>query len=396
MGYGATLANGCTSGHGVCGIGRASPRSVVAVLLFMVAGVFGSTAVRGVRNYLDNPTEGGGFLHAIASVLYEHAGEDATWTLQSDAQQRATFTFGWAIQLGIFVLYWVVLNAYLQWHLKSLYDIPVLAKIRDMIFGKSRVRRESVAMLMSNGLALVEKKKNNETVDADHEDHVADIGEDSEDDETKRSPSPTPSPTPEIDAIIRRKKTAVAPAVSKEPPISSSPTTHNLRPRSPAEVATLLNQHLISAATGFLFGYGLAFSGMGDPERVQSFLDPLGMGNGKWDITLIFVMLSAVTSNLVVFKYLHSSGLDVQILHGPHGHPVPFAQAIKYGPVDANMQIDKNLVWGSLLFGVAWGALGVCPGPGLVSFSTTSYPTSLAVPFIGVGALARQWIATSF
>jgi uncharacterized membrane protein YedE/YeeE len=36
VGVGTTLANGCTSGHGVCGLSRLSPRSVVAVATFMI------------------------------------------------------------------------------------------------------------------------------------------------------------------------------------------------------------------------------------------------------------------------------------------------------------------------------------------------------------------------
>ena len=35
VGVGTTLANGCTSGHGVCGVARLSPRSLVAVGTFM-------------------------------------------------------------------------------------------------------------------------------------------------------------------------------------------------------------------------------------------------------------------------------------------------------------------------------------------------------------------------
>jgi uncharacterized protein len=38
VGYGTQLGNGCTSGHGVCGIGRLSPRSIVATVCFMVTG----------------------------------------------------------------------------------------------------------------------------------------------------------------------------------------------------------------------------------------------------------------------------------------------------------------------------------------------------------------------
>jgi uncharacterized membrane protein YedE/YeeE len=39
VGFGTRLGSGCTSGHGVCGIGRGSPRSIVATLIFMVAAV---------------------------------------------------------------------------------------------------------------------------------------------------------------------------------------------------------------------------------------------------------------------------------------------------------------------------------------------------------------------
>jgi uncharacterized membrane protein YedE/YeeE len=37
VGFGTQLGSGCTSGHGVCGIARLSPRSIVATLVFMLA-----------------------------------------------------------------------------------------------------------------------------------------------------------------------------------------------------------------------------------------------------------------------------------------------------------------------------------------------------------------------
>jgi uncharacterized membrane protein YedE/YeeE len=38
VGFGARLGSGCTSGHGVCGISRLSPRSIIATLAFMGSG----------------------------------------------------------------------------------------------------------------------------------------------------------------------------------------------------------------------------------------------------------------------------------------------------------------------------------------------------------------------
>lgn len=38
VGFGTRLGGGCTSGHGVCGIARLSPRSLLATIVFMVVG----------------------------------------------------------------------------------------------------------------------------------------------------------------------------------------------------------------------------------------------------------------------------------------------------------------------------------------------------------------------
>lgn len=39
VGFGTKLGNGCTSGHGICGIGRLSKRSIVATCVFMTSGM---------------------------------------------------------------------------------------------------------------------------------------------------------------------------------------------------------------------------------------------------------------------------------------------------------------------------------------------------------------------
>ena len=48
VGYGTRLGSGCTSGHGVCGIARFSPRSMVATAVFMASGVATVFVVRHV------------------------------------------------------------------------------------------------------------------------------------------------------------------------------------------------------------------------------------------------------------------------------------------------------------------------------------------------------------
>ncbi len=49
VGFGSRLAGGCTSGHGVCGLGRASPRSFVAVLIFMSVAILTTLAMRTIK-----------------------------------------------------------------------------------------------------------------------------------------------------------------------------------------------------------------------------------------------------------------------------------------------------------------------------------------------------------
>lgn len=48
VGFGTRLGSGCTSGHGVCGIGRGSPRSIAATLTFIATGALTVFVVRHV------------------------------------------------------------------------------------------------------------------------------------------------------------------------------------------------------------------------------------------------------------------------------------------------------------------------------------------------------------
>jgi uncharacterized protein len=49
VGFGTRLGGGCTSGHGVCGMARLSPRSIVATLVFMATAML---VVAGTRHGL--------------------------------------------------------------------------------------------------------------------------------------------------------------------------------------------------------------------------------------------------------------------------------------------------------------------------------------------------------
>ena len=48
VGFGTSMGRGCTSGHGVCGLGRLSRRSLVAVVVFVASGMITVFVVRHV------------------------------------------------------------------------------------------------------------------------------------------------------------------------------------------------------------------------------------------------------------------------------------------------------------------------------------------------------------
>lgn len=52
VGFGTLLGNGCTSGHGVCGISRLSIRSIVATLTFILFGVISVLIFKFLRGSL--------------------------------------------------------------------------------------------------------------------------------------------------------------------------------------------------------------------------------------------------------------------------------------------------------------------------------------------------------
>lgn len=104
---------------------------------------------------------------------------------------------------------------------------------------------------------------------------------------------------------------------------------------------------LIAFVSGLLFGIGLILSGMGNPKVVQSFLDPFG----DWNPALMWVMVGALCVSFVGVVIARKRKKTLT------GEPLEFPQ---------NSKIDKNLIFGGLIFGAGWGMVGICPGPALV------------------------------
>ena len=117
---------------------------------------------------------------------------------------------------------------------------------------------------------------------------------------------------------------------------------------------------LPALAAGTLFGAGLTFAGMTDPQRVRGFLDVFG----QWDPTLAFVMAGAVFVMAIAWQ-----------LRRLMGHPLFAEKFVLPGRTD----FDPPLIGGAALFGIGWGLAGLCPGPAIASLALA--PTAV-LPFV--------------
>lgn len=106
---------------------------------------------------------------------------------------------------------------------------------------------------------------------------------------------------------------------------------------------------LLALLAGGLFGGGLHISGMTDTGKVQGFLDFFG----DWDPTLAFVMGGAIVPMAIAWRMVPGRAPLV----GGHFAAAP------------DPTLNNKLVIGSILFGVGWGLIGLCPGPVIASLS---------------------------
>jgi uncharacterized membrane protein YedE/YeeE len=128
---------------------------------------------------------------------------------------------------------------------------------------------------------------------------------------------------------------------------------------------------VLSLVSGALFGAGLHVSGMTDTSRVRGFLDIAG----HWDPTLAFVMGGAILPMLLAWRMTRGR--------------VPLAGGAFPSP-PANT-LNRPLVFGSILFGIGWGLVGLCPGPAIASISYGGWPGAVFL----VAMLAGMWAVPS-
>ena len=125
---------------------------------------------------------------------------------------------------------------------------------------------------------------------------------------------------------------------------------------------------------GLVFGLGLILSGMGNPAKVQNFLDFFG----TWDPSLGFVMGGAIAVGLIAFTWAKRRKTSLL------GESMQLPMA---------MAVDRKLLTGAAMFGTGWGLAGFCPGPAVMNLATLQAEVWLFVAAMLLGMLLQHFCA---
>ena len=133
--------------------------------------------------------------------------------------------------------------------------------------------------------------------------------------------------------------------------------------------------NIAALLAGLVFGLGLILSGMGNPAKVQNFLDFFG----QWDPSLALVMGGAIAVGLIAFSWAKRRKTSL------------LGEAMQ---LPTSTVIDRQLLTRSALFGIGWGLAGFCPGPALMNLSTLTPQVWLFVAAMLAGMWAQHlWAA---
>ena len=129
-----------------------------------------------------------------------------------------------------------------------------------------------------------------------------------------------------------------------------------------------MKNSVAALAVGFIFAVGLGLAGMTDPKNVVAFLDVFG----NWNPSLIFVMGGALVVHMILFRIITKQ-------------PAPLLASQFQLP--KRRDIDKRLIFGSMLFGIGWGLAGYCPAPAITSIASLSFAPFVFVSSMVIGML---------
>ena len=123
---------------------------------------------------------------------------------------------------------------------------------------------------------------------------------------------------------------------------------------------------LVALFCGIIFGIGLVISQMINPAKVLGFLNLFG----EWDPSLAFVMIGALIISSPLFHLFKNKEKPI------------FSSSFS---ISNKKEIDKKLIFGSILFGAGWGLVGLCPGPAITSIALLNVSSAIFVVSMFIG-----------
>ncbi len=129
----------------------------------------------------------------------------------------------------------------------------------------------------------------------------------------------------------------------------------------------------VAVLAGFVFGAGIALSGMINPAKVLNFFDVAGM----WDPSLAFVMGGA----------LLVTALGYRLVLRQHA---PLCDGKFHLPT--RQDIDLPLILGALIFGIGWGIAGFCPGGSIPALGLLQGDAFMFVAAMLAGLLLTRFV----
>lgn len=359
VGVGTRLGNGCTSGHGVCGIPRGSPRSLAAVGTFMAV----AALVAGLsRAPFSRPSLYSASANTLPGGLY------------------------------ILPMIGAVLLSILLPFIESMIYLSPKARalvVSSSTSSSSTLREPPVSPTAATPSA-VSTESLLQAIDSTS-------GGDNNSDVRLRGGVGSPSPLSlsslsQVDDKNKDSSTETeTTSMSNTTDAASTPSKTVL-----AAPASLFLRSVVLFGVflgGLISGLALALSGMAEPEKVFRFLD--FTGEEGWDPQLAFVMGGAVATNGIAVYLLafttrsnSSPALYSSTLSGgysPKPSPPKFSELLPVAFATPNVKIDAQLLLGAAMFGAGWGLAGVCPGPAIVNFASG---TSSHVAITSAGVVA--------
>ncbi|GFH61696.1 hypothetical protein CTEN210_18172 [Chaetoceros tenuissimus] len=358
VGIGTRLGNGCTSGHGICGLARFSKRSFAAVMTFMFTGI-----------------ASGSFFDKVE--IFSAPDDDLSWIPNGISTPFALsvailFALGAAIALSksYFANQTVDNVKDIDMNVKDKQDDTSESNARDS-YPESIQEQASfvdVAIIDSNDhtptKAQEDEQSQMSTFDMVKSLFIGTL----KDEEVKKAEART-SQVSDLELGTRKTDPSPQPMVEDFPDDiaidiiedrKSTKKSNGLQPQRNIS----LRKNIFGALSGILFALGLAISGMIKQYKVISFLDIVSFQN--WDPSLAFVMGGGFVISFASYQYVKDHGIinNEKAMSCP---PLLSKQCSFNVPTSAT--IDAQLIVGSALFGMGWGIAGFCPGPALYAFA---------------------------